>query len=982
MDKKYTAIIAILTLIILLNIPVISAQNNQKTKADKGSLKSFPEGFDLLVQPFYRHRPDGSPGREIIMNFRGSKFSGKGTISIDCMGVKEIIELDINEEIDKLPVLLPSGIGVNSDADVRIVLRSSGRELTGSVTVPSKRQWTVYIYPHSHVDIGYTNTQENVEIIHKRNLIYGIELAKKTAGYPEDSRYLWNPEVLWPVERYLLTANREEKDQIIDAVKKGYLHLDAGYIHTNTSSSADEELFEFFRQSMVMEALTGTKIKTLVQVDIPGMSWGMVPVAFKLGIKYCLAMNNGSDRVGLSTDMSFRPFWWMGPDGKSKILFLQPGSYNPGARIKGHAYWPLMAGQTDPLKLIKIVKTDNPRENFIDSYLAEKLPELEKSDYYPYDIFPMSWAMADNTPIDADLPDAVKSWNEEYAFPHLIIASATDIMSTFEQKYGDQLPVLSGDFTEYWTDGLGTAAKQTGMNRSSKERLIQTETLWTMLHPGVSAPDSSIEEAWRNVILGTEHTWCFMDPGKQPITNDILQVKFGFFEKAEELSKSLLNSALADITDNESSIISVFNTLSWTRDGLVYVPAEQSSRYGSITDDKGKTVTSQQLSTGELVFLASDIPAFGSKNFNLNRKKSKTGGTIAQGNTLDNGLIRVVIDMKTGDISSLTSLSHEYVDLEAACALNSFRYLRGNDEPGKATGTKNVKITIKENGPLLASLLIESEAEGCNSLSREITVISGQKHVEVTNILDKQPIIKKEGIHFGFAFNISDPVIHTDIPWGIMELEKDQLSGANRNWIAFQRWLDISNNDRGITWCSLDAPVFENGNMTANILGAATNSPEWIRKIKPEATIYSWALNNHWHTNFPLSQEGKIQFRYRILPHSSKYDAAAANRFGLEQVQPLIMTPVKRDFIQKEILKIAGSQSVFITTLKTTENGKSVQVRLRSVSEKNEVVKLNWLKGKPGSFQITDFDNDSDEDNISDEVIVPAMGFVTISAEW
>ncbi len=31
----------------------------------------------------------------------------------------------------------------------------------------------------------------------------------------------------------------------------------------------------------------------------------------------------------------------------------------------------------------------------------------------------MTWCMADNTPVDADLPDAVKSWNEEYAYPHL-----------------------------------------------------------------------------------------------------------------------------------------------------------------------------------------------------------------------------------------------------------------------------------------------------------------------------------------------------------------------------------------------------------------------------------------------------------------------------------------------------------------------------------------------------------------------------------
>ena len=162
--------------------------------------------------------------------------------------------------------------------------------------------------------------------------------------------------------------------------------------------------------------------------------------------------------------------------------------------------------------------------------------------------------------------------------------------------------------------------------------------------------------------------------------------------------------------------------------------------------------------------------------------------------------------------------------------------------------------------------------------------------------MDKKAIKEKEGIHFGFGFNIPDPVTHADIPWGIIELEKDQLPAGNRNWIAFQRWLDISGKDRGITFCSLDAPVFESGNMTANILGAATNSPKWIRKLEPSSTIYSWALNNHWHTNFPLSQEGKIRFRYRLLPHNSEYDAAASNRFGLEQAQPLVSTPVKADF--------------------------------------------------------------------------------------
>ena len=57
-------------------------------------------------------------------------------------------------------------------------------------------------------------------------------------------------------------------------------------------------------------------------------------------------------------------------------------------------------------------------------------------------------------------------------------------MQMIETKYGDKLPVVEGDFTEYWTDGLGTAAGLIAKNRNAKEELVQAEILWTMLHPG------------------------------------------------------------------------------------------------------------------------------------------------------------------------------------------------------------------------------------------------------------------------------------------------------------------------------------------------------------------------------------------------------------------------------------------------------------------------------------------------------------------
>jgi alpha-mannosidase len=911
----------------------------------------FPTGMECKEQSFYGHRADGKAGRAVILTFTGPKLSGDATV--ETMG--ETTRFRDLKEVNQLTVLLPAGIGVSTACEARITLRQGKRSLDAAVSVPAKRQWTVYIYPHSHVDIGYTNTQRNVEEIHKRNLLHGIALAKGTAGYPDGARYLWNTEVIWPVERYLQQATPAQRAEIIDAVRKGYLCLDAGYINDNTSVAADEEFDGFFGPAKRLEKLTGVPVDTMVQVDVPGMSWGIVPAAAKAGVRYIMAfnnggwINNGGARTGHSIDLSYHPFWWIGPDGKTKVLFLQPDSYAMGAQLKGMPLAMSMMGQTDVHELPETFQSKDPRAHFVDRYLWPTLERLEKSDFYPYDIFAMSWALADNTPIDADLPDAVKSWNAEYAYPHLVIASAHQIMSTFEKKYGDKLPTRRGDFTEYWTDGLGSAARQTAMNRASKERLIQADTLWAMLHRGRPAPRAEFDEAWRYVVLGSEHTWCFAVPERQPITDDILKVKFSYFQDAEDRSRALLAAAIGPAAASNTGAIAVFNTLNWKRSGLAVLTKEQSAIGDGVSSDNGP-VPSQRLSTGELAFLAGDISAFGSRVFRL-----RPGITVeeswpiakAAGNLLENSLVKVALDPKTGDIISLKDKTgYEYVDKKAACAVNSYRYLHGADRPSKATGPTDVRIAIKENGPLVASLLVESQAEGCKKLTREIRLVAGQPQVEIINVVDKLACKAKEGVHFGFAFNVPNPRTRVDIPWGVMEVDADQFSEGNRNWICFQRWLDISNGDRGVTWSSLDAPTFEHGNITANILGSGG---AWIRRLQPSATIYSWALNNHWFTNFPLSQEGRLTYRFRILPHISAYDAAAANRFGMEQVRPLIATPVKQAVAVTPPVAIDNPR-VVVSGIKSDAEG--LVVTLRSLSDKPETVTLT-RPGKPAEPGIT-----------------------------
>ena len=587
--------------------------------------------------------------------------------------------------------------------------------------------------------------------------------------------------------------------------------------------------------------------------------------------------------------------------------------------------------------------------------------------------------MADNCLIDADLPDAVRLWNEKYAYPRIVIASAHEIMTAFEERYSAVIPEVRGDYTEYWTDGLGSDARRVGLNRHAKERLIDAETLWSMLNVQSPAPLQAFHDSWRNVLLGTEHTWGYGDPAA-PIAKQIEATKASYFENADRSSRELVAEALKPILKAGSSSIAVLNTLSWNRGELVTLSAEQSRAGSRVLNEQGRDVPSQRLTTGELAFLASDIPAFGSRLYRVatRRKSIKAGaGCKAGNNTLENGLVRLTLDPQTGDISSLVDLrsGHEFVDAKSPFALNSYRYLPGTNR-SKASGPSGIVIKLKENGPLVASLVVESKAPGCNKLFREVRIVLGQPWIELINTLDKISTREKEGVHFGFAFNVVGATTRMDIPWGNMIPEYDQLPGGNRNWLAFQRWVDISNDKEGVTWTSIEAPLLELGDLTANILGNGTG---WLKSLPDTQTLFSWALNNHWYTNFPLEQGGIISFRYHLLLHGPR-DSAASNQFALERNRPLIAVSADKNPITSPLVAL-DNRNVAVSTLKPSEDGKSVILRLRSVSDRSETVKLGWPSGKP-KFVRYCLADEAPGIPASDIITITPLGFTSLRIEF
>ncbi len=828
------------------------------------------------------------------------------------------------------------------------------------LTLKPVRHMKIFLLPHSHNDIGYTALQADVVKKQNSNIETGLRLARETAKYPEGARFKWNVEVLWCVDNYLREATPEQRAAFIQAVKAGQIGLDAFYCNILTGLCRPEELLNLMGYATRLSAECGVPIESAMISDVPGYTWSTVSAMAQAGVKYFSFAPNYFDRMGgTMKEWQNKPFWWQGPDGKSRVLCWCPS--------RGYA-------------LGHIIGDGEALARYIPTYLLEL-----QTNGYPYDITYLRWNVhGDNGSPDEKLANVVRDWNDQHVWPHLIISTTAATFREFEQRYGDKLPVYSGDYTPYWEDGAASSARETALNRASAERLVQAETLWAMRNPG-PFPATAFQEAWRNVLLYSEHTWGAHNSISQPdlpFVRDQWKVKQGFALDADKESRELLTGALqsrAGVSPAYSTF-KVFNTSSWPRTGLATLSREQSAGGDFVVDDSGKPVPSQRLADGELVFLAREVPPLSAREFNvMGGAAPELGAVKADGLTLSHPDFTVKIDEHTGAIASLYSyrLHEELVDRKAATALNDYFYLPGSDLKGLERNGPP-RISVKEHGPLVASLLIESDAPGCKSLAREVRVVDGLDYVEIIDTVDKLPIRAKEGVHFGFGFNVPDGTMRMDVGWAAVQPEWDQIPAACKNWFSVQRWVDISNDRFGVTWSPVDAPLVEVGGITANLIGSQTNPDVWIQHLRPSQTIYSWVMNNHWHTNYRADQEGPTVFRYAIRPHKT-FAADDAARFGVACSQPLIAMPAAGPLPATPRLTLS-SDKVVITAFKPCDDGKGWIVRLFGASGKAEKVKLAWADPAPREVWFSDT-SEQPRKQAGPVIEVPGWGIVTLRAE-
>ena len=918
-----------------------------------------PIGFPALVEE------DGKPAQpfQVTVSY---PYAEPSEAMLETSGARPIA-ISLRPGSQTVELSLPA---VKTETPVSIAVRVGGEVVAENKQILKPvRPWVLYFLPHSHVDIGYTHVQTEVERKQWAYLEEAIELARRTADYPPEARFKWNSEGLWAVDSYLKQAPPEKRREFIQAVRKGWIHLDALYGNELTGLCRPEELFRLLDCARRLSKEHDLVIDSAMISDVPGYTWGIVPALAHSGVKYFSIGPNHIHRIGYTlSEWGDRPFYWVSPSGQHRVLCW----------MAGKAYSWFHGG------LLGDIQGVDPRAFF------EYLNELSESGY-PYDMVQLRYSIGgDNGPPDPNLPEFVKAWNAKYVHPKMMIATTSQMFHEFERRYGDRVPEVRGDFTPYWEDGAGSSAAETALARNASERLVQAEALWSMLNPK-EYPADDFYAAWRSVLLYNEHTWgahCSISQPESQFTLDQWKIKQAFALEAHIRSQKLTDAVLdaSKTAGEEVTAFDVYNTSSWPRTDLVIVTADLPPAGVVVKDSEGRPVPSQPISSrhvkGTLAFLAKHVPPLGAKRFFLEPGDSRpTGSAKLDGNVVKNQAIRVAVDENTGAIASLTcnGIPADLAGKANGLGLNQYWYVAGRD-PKEPARSGKVEIHRGATGPLSASLVaISQQVPGCHVLGRVVRVIEGIDRVDIYNFMRKEKVLSKESVHFGFDFNVPHGVMRMDVPWAVVRPELDQLPGACKNYFTVGRWVDISNDEFGVTWATVDAPLVEVGAITVDVLPSVFEPDNWIRRLEPTQTFYSYVMNNYWETNYKASQEGAVTFRYSIMPHK-QFDPVAAARFGIEQSQPLVVVPADANTPVRESLFRVEPESVLVTSLKPSEDGKAWMVRLFNAGATAARATLSWTDPGPRSIsKSSPFEEDGPK--LSGPIDLPPYGIVTLRAE-
>ena len=854
----------------------------------------------------------------------------------------------------------------------------SNAECTGkpinmvTTTVKPVRKWKFYVVQNMHMDIGFTNPQNQlIQTMYPnfyQNALSMIETSKNW-DLPSQFRY--------PAEQNFLlygSALKYPDANFYEKIKKG---LSTGNLSYPTSMASScygfmsPELLarNTYPGARFLPDMTGVNSTKVINItDVPGIPRAAVDYYAEAGAKY-FSFRPNNDTMTWSYSRYPRIFYLVGRQPENKLLTWSSFHYGIDEFDFRHDRNSSAPGGVASNEYIRA--------------LTDKVLKDYQTESYPYDAILANFTEGgDNGCFNANVAYNIKALNDRksqtgknYVYPQFVNSTETDFYEYMEENYADVIPDFSQGFEDYWSNGNGTFSRETAIADKMKDKLPEAEKYATLANTfGGEYPKEKIDGAYDHMAVWNEHTYGSGPSGSK--VDDNWSWQRNNVLAADSAAESVRNDALDTISSQiptTGKAVSVFNSLNWKRTDIVTLQSSELPKYYDIVDrTTGKTVPYQVLDDGTVTFAAENVPANGYKVFDVKERQDAptfTSSVKTTDDSIENDFFKVTFDA-SGSIKSIIDKQNgnrEMVDANAPYAFNQFIYLNTKTPAGqkhnvvgetdKITGAELTGSTGAVKGSVVADGTKGIE-RAVDSMKREVILYDNIPRIDIKNTVIKreapqQNTLDEEGffvfpVNMGDNFKIEHETVSgrldpTKVSKDIYNPENELMYGSSTDFFTVNRWIDIGNKSNyGVMFNPINAPLVQYSQRNSYKF----NPDNQITK----PYIYSWVYNNKWWTNYQKTQPGPVTFEYSIQSRTGQSFAdGRADQKGLESNTPLVAEVIETrqggslSENQMQFVTISADNVQLIAAKQAEQNGEGIIFRFNETlgKETNVIADLS-----------------------------------------
>ena len=957
------------------------------------------EVFYLVVEPLIKKGSDG----KLLQTIRVRSAANKDVVSL--LG-KPVVSSQSGSALTQGGEEAPNGSyrvfipEVTSEQQVVVSFEKSS-DIKLDLSVKPQRHWTIHLVHHTHLDIGYTDPQGRVLAEHLAFLDSCLDLMNRTDSWPDDAKFRWSVEALWSFDEWTKVRSKEKIDEFIKRVKEGRIELTAMPYNLHSETCSTDELHELLRLARDVSKQYGIEIPAAMQTDVPGAVVGLTDVLAANKVKYLSVAHNWAGRsvphlVG-GQDQP-RLFRWVGPSGKGVLVWVTDTPHGL-AYMEGP-----MIGFNDGYEWV-----DDLLPAYLQSHAEHPYPypggvfgwavdnaEIHRKPY-PWDILHLriQGQFADNAPPRYIMAETVKRWNESWAYPKLRLSTNKDFFEEAEQRLGSQIQTIEGDWTDWWVEGVGSGARPNAMVRNAQINAADAQTVGALasFYGSVEGPEitKGSEIVYGNASLFDEHTWGAANPwtiGDEGMDSGDQQWHWKYAKAlaADDEGEVLLDRAcshLGDVLSTAPGALASFyisNTAIWKRSDevMVFLPESRVPLETPIKviDSRNKKelsfyesgqINPKHRNAGRFIHIAiNEAPAIGVVRVDIleGSKNKESKGELKNELVLENEFLKVTLDPKTSSVSSIysKSLKKEIVRQDSVVGFNGYIYDEYasaggfNHQSGRMEGNVGLDLlatrSLTRPGVVIDSgtndvkewVTIESQAPGSSWIRATYSLNKNADRLDINNRIFKEATMTKESGYFAFPFALENPITRVELSGGMSGSDLPLVPGSALHMRAARRWVSFEDKEISVALAIQDAPLIQLGGV------ALPYAPFPPTMGDPEpATVYSWAYNNIWDTNFPGQQGFEMNFRYSVgasKTTGSGSGPALGARVAVGQSRRLrssMATGSGNQIFEEDTLLNVNDSRVRVIGLTSPKKG-FVLVRLQSFAEEKLTIKLNVHK--------------------------------------